>query len=180
MSGRDHHHRHRPFRRWKGLAAVAVLSFSVPWGAERTYEASLSWSQADALQAVASGLISVVDGDTIRVAPYGPTRLVGFNAAESRHSTARCPAELASGRTAKVRLAELLMSGTLNLNLVTCSCAPGTVGTWKCNFGRACGRLAVDGHDVGTILIAERLAAPYVCGPTRCPARRSTLWCGPV
>ena len=63
------------------------------------------------------------------------------------------------------------------LSLVECACAAGTQGTDRCNFGRSCGVLRVDGRDVGDILIAEGLAAPFQCGRTSCP-RLPRPWCG--
>ena len=38
------------------------------------------------------------------------------------------------------------------------ACVAGTEGTSACNYGRLCGRLPVQGRDVGTILISEGLA----------------------
>lgn len=57
------------------------------------------------------------------------------------------------------------------------SCKPGTEGTDKCNYGRSCGALKVDGKDVGQTLIAEGLAVPFVCGRNGCPPTPSP-WCG--
>lgn len=45
--------------------------------------------------------------------------------------------------------------------------APGTEGTMACNYARLCGRLAVDGADVGPLLIAQGLARPYRYTPSR-------------
>jgi len=50
------------------------------------------------------------------------------------------------------------ISDDVNLQLVDCSCRPGTEGTRWCNYGCACGYLTVDGHDVGDTLLAENLA----------------------
>jgi hypothetical protein len=44
------------------------------------------------------------------------------------------------------------------------------------NRGRTCGTLKAKGRDVGEILIAEKLAVPFVCGEYRCP-RTPRPWC---
>lgn len=120
--------------------------------------------------------IRVIDGDTIAISgERANTRLVGFNTPEL--SSAACSAEQALGRKATSRLTELINSASsLQFERVTCSCRPGTQGTKSCNYGRGCGTLRVDGHDVGRLLIAEGLAVRYICGPTRCPPRPGN-WC---
>jgi endonuclease YncB( thermonuclease family) len=118
------------------------------------------------------GQIEVVDGDTIRVA--GETfRLVGFDAPET--SRAQCPSERALGNRATLRLRQLVAGGGLDLERVACSCQPRTEGTPRCNYGRSCGVLRIRGRDVGELLIEEKLARPYTCGRTSCPAREA--WC---
>lgn len=125
-------------------------------------------------QTVPAGSIQVIDGDTIR--HKGVTvRLVGFNAPETGQRAA-CEAERTLGYQATRRLSELVRTGTLEFNFVACSCPPGTEGTQQCNFGRRCGTLKVNGRNVGAILIAERLAVPFRCGATRCPATPRP-WC---
>lgn len=59
---------------------------------------------------------------------------------------------------------------------VQCACRPGTEGTKKCNYGRSCGVLQIDGRDVGQILIGEGLAVPFECGETTCP-KTPRPWC---
>jgi endonuclease YncB( thermonuclease family) len=76
---------------------------------------------------------------------------------------------------ATFRLRQLLGSGGLDLELIRCSCRPGTEGTPKCNYGRACGVLTSAGTDVGEVMISEGLARRYVCSRTSCPGRES--WC---
>ncbi len=66
--------------------------------------------------------------------------------------------------------------GTARLTKVACACAPETEGTKKCNHGRYCGTLLVDGKDVGSILISKNLAVPFVCGKTSCPPTPRP-WC---
>jgi len=119
-----------------------------------------------------SGQVEVLDGDTIRVA--GETfRLVGFDAPETYR--AQCPSERELGNRATFRLRQLVADGGLDLERVPCSCPTGTEGTPRCNYGRSCGVLRARGQDVGTLLIAEGLARPYVCGRKSCPKREA--WC---
>jgi endonuclease YncB( thermonuclease family) len=119
---------------------------------------------------------SVTDGDTIRLntAAKG-TRLVGFNTPETFNPV--CERGYALGTQATQRLKELVASGNaIELELVACACRPGTQGTENCNYGRSCGILRVDGVDVATTLIAEGLAALFVCGGTSCPPTPRP-WC---
>jgi hypothetical protein len=62
-----------------------------------------------------------------------------------------------------------------DLTLIPCSCRPGTEGTPRCIYGRACGVFTAAGNDVGAILISEGLARSDVCGRTSCPLRKP--WC---
>jgi len=117
--------------------------------------------------------ISVTDGDTVRSGGYA-YRLVGFDAPESG-SLARCERERTLAAAATGRLKQLISNGATSLQRVACACRPGTEETQACNYGRRCGVLKVDGRDVGSILISEGLARPYICGATRCPRRQS--WC---
>ncbi len=88
---------------------------------------------------------------------------------------AACDRERDLAQRASARLKSLVAAGRLELRLVPCSCPPGTEGIRECNYGRACGVLTAGGRDVGTTLISEGLAKPYVCGTTSCPRRPS--WC---
>ena len=131
--------------------------------------------QSDQLNqtATSSGHIQVVDGDTVR--SYGRIfRLVGFNTPESGLN-AQCSRERALAAKATDRLEQLLTKGAANLQRVACACDPGTEGTNRCNHGRLCGELTVDGQDVGSILIAEGLAERFECWATSCPRRKD--WC---
>ena len=117
--------------------------------------------------------ISVIDGDTIRT--YGRIiRLIGFNAPETG-DRARCAREQETAARATAQLRSLVAGGGLELRLVRCACPPGTEGTSACNFGRSCGELRSYGRDIGAIMIAYRLAHPYVCGAHSCPPPQS--WC---
>src|SRR5262245_63675939 len=78
--------------------------------------------------------VEVLDGDTVRIA--GETfRLVGFDAPETYR--ARCPSERELGNRATFRLRQLRAGGGLDLERVACSCASGTEGTRRCNYGRS-------------------------------------------
>jgi endonuclease YncB( thermonuclease family) len=120
--------------------------------------------------------IRVIDGDTVAISGQrANVRLVGFNTPETRSPS--CSAELATGQRATARLKALVTEArSIEFKRVACACRPGTEGTNRCNFGRQCGTLLVDGTDVGNILISERLAVPYKCGATRCPPRPGN-WC---
>jgi micrococcal nuclease len=127
------------------------------------------------------------DGDTVIVGPGDEEhmrdqeyRLVDFDAPETAHG--KCPSEIEKGNRASARLIVLLDSGNLDLSEIECSCPPGTKPLTKaCNMGRRCGRLTVNGKDVGEVLIAEGLAVPYVCEPPPatkarpCPKQKN--WC---
>jgi endonuclease YncB( thermonuclease family) len=117
--------------------------------------------------------IEIIDGDTIRSGGY-VYRLVGFDTPETGRN-ARCAREQTLGTAATRRLTELVRGGGHVLARVPCACVAGTEGTSACNYGRLCGRLTVQGRDVGSILIGEGLARPYVCGGTSCPPRAG--WC---
>ena len=120
--------------------------------------------------------VRIIDGDTINVRGITPNvRLVGFNAPETWRPS--CAAERQVGERATVRLSQLVRNAaSIEFERVACSCRPGTEGTDRCNFGRLCGSLFVDGQDVGRTLIGEGLAVPYRCGRTSCPPRPQA-WC---
>lgn len=135
-----------------------------------------SASPAYASRSISTGQFTITEGDTIRLngEPRG-TRLVGFNAPETIEP--QCSEEEALGLRAKARLRQLLSaSAALELQRVPCSCAPNTEGTDQCNHGRSCASLKVDGTDVGQLLIAEGLAAPFACGKRSCPPTPRP-WC---
>ena len=110
---------------------------------------------------IAAERIRVLDGDTIEVQGQARTiRLVGFNAPET--SRAECDAERQLGNLAALRLRQLVAAGDLDLKFIACSCPPGTEGTRACNYGRGCAVLPSNGEDVGSILIREKLAVPFL------------------
>lgn len=120
--------------------------------------------------------VRVIDGDTVDIRGQDANvRLVGFNAPETWKPS--CSAEREVGQKATARLTALVKGAqSIEFRRVACSCRRGTEGTDQCNFGRQCGSLFVDGVDVGTTLIGERLAVPYRCGATSCPPRPQA-WC---
>jgi endonuclease YncB( thermonuclease family) len=123
---------------------------------------------------VASQDIYVLDGSTIDM--HGQrVRLMGFDTPEEGQR-AHCESErILAARTA-ARLRQIVRRGDrFDLEMVACPCPQGTEGTPRCNSGWPCGRLTVDGKDVGDMLIAENLAHAFVCGQNSCPQPRS--WC---
>lgn len=120
--------------------------------------------------------VRIIDGDTIAVSGLtANVRLVGFNTPETHR--AKCTAERSLGDKATARLRQLVSSvASVQVRRVACACKPGTEGTRRCNFGRFCGTLLVDGLDVGTTLIVEKLAVPFHCGKTSCP-KAPNDWC---
>jgi endonuclease YncB( thermonuclease family) len=153
--------------------AVAVIGFAATflnWQSRTGTQISAENSRGSTIQ---SGPIEVIDGDTVRFegAAY---RLVGFDTPE-RGDKARCDDERRRAEAATTRLRDLIGSGDARLVRVACACRPGQEGTRNCNYGRFCGSLSISGRDVGSILIGEGFAHPYICGATSCPPRRS--WC---
>lgn len=159
-----------------GAVAAAVIGFAATmtflnWqsgpGAEQTRVKILRPSPPQSAQ------IEVIDGDTVR--SNGVVyRVVGIDTPE-RGDKARCDDERRRAEAATKRLRALVASGDAHITRVVCACRPGEEGTRNCNYGRLCGSLSIGGQDVGSILIGEGLAHPYVCGATSCPQRRP--WC---
>jgi len=113
--------------------------------------------------------IIVVDGDTIDVRGER-FRLVGYDTPEISTPRRKVSAdERAVATIAKERFVELLNSGSLDLTEVRCACVESTIGTKRCNHGRKCGLLTLNGKNIGDTLIREGLAMPFVCSATRCP-----------
>jgi endonuclease YncB( thermonuclease family) len=124
---------------------------------------------------IASEQVRVMDGDTVRLYGKRPdVRLVGFNAPETRR--AKCEAERELGDRATRRVRELVRDKPLDFQRVACACPAGREGTRFCNYGRSCGTLRAEGHDIGDILIAEGLAVPFKCYATSCP-KTPRPWC---
>lgn len=100
-----------------------------------------------------------IDGDTIEIS--GETiRLLNIDTPEIRH--AQCDAERRLGLVAKQRMQALLNAGPLTISR-------GDGGRMTDKYGRTLAVVAVDGEDIGTILIAEGLARPW--------AGRRMPWC---
>ncbi|WP_349963474.1 thermonuclease family protein [Rhizobium sp. ZPR3] len=157
------------------LMAVLVNSvfyggISFLWPSSGSEHTSIELTSQFAIQS-----FSITDGDTIRMDDGTRVRLVGFNAPEVFHP--RCSREAVLGNKATERVKQLVASGSSTVTKVECSCKPGTEGTDRCNYGRSCGILKVDGKEVGQTLIAEGLAVSFVCGRTGCPSTPSP-WCG--
>ncbi|EJC75736.1 micrococcal nuclease-like nuclease [Rhizobium leguminosarum bv. trifolii WSM2012] len=151
------------------VAAVAVGQQAFEFGRGQ-FESAPTTTRASQSQE-----FTVTDGDTVHVGGEAAgTRLVGFNTPEK--FSPQCEYERQLGERASERLRELVTHGSARLKKVACACAPGTEGTKKCNHGRYCGTLLVDGKDVGRILIGEGLAVPFVCGRTSCPPTPRP-WC---
>jgi endonuclease YncB( thermonuclease family) len=166
-----------PFRRQskRQCASLAFAALIVAVFGFAATCAFVTWQSggADLNRSVPSDRIEVIDGDTVRFngAVY---RLVGIDTPE-RGDKARCDDERRSAEAATKRLRALVASGDAHLTRMVCACRPGQEGTQKCNYGRLCGSMSIGGRDVGSILISEGLAHPYVCGTTSCPQRRP--WC---
>ncbi|MFB9267506.1 thermonuclease family protein [Bradyrhizobium erythrophlei] len=155
------------------IAAFVVVYTFLDWRDQPKIPTVIQPSiQAPSIQAPQR--IEVVDGDTVRAGGYA-YRLVGFDTPE-KGNLARCDDERQLAYSATDRLRQLTVRGRPSLRRVPCAgCRSGDEGTQRCNYGRLCGILTVDGRDVGQILIGERLAHPYVCGPRGCPPKQS--WC---
>lgn len=174
--------RHTTSRRWSYreikwiviLVAIAVMGIGQLFKTGADWSGTPSQSTSSAQPSSSSQRFTVTDGDTIRMADGTSVRLVGFNTPEKFEPMCAREAEL--GNRASERLRHLVASGASTVTKVACACAPGTEGTDRCNFGRSCGILRVDGKDVGQTLISEGLAVSFQCGKTQCP-RLPRPWC---
>jgi len=118
--------------------------------------------------------IYVLDGNTIDM--HGQrVRLMGFDPPEEGQH-ARCAQERSLALRTAARLRQIIRrGGKFDLQIIACPCPAGTERTTQCYSGWPCGRLTVDGKDVGDMLVAENLAHTFVCGQYSCPTRVS--WC---
>ncbi|TCQ99019.1 thermonuclease family protein [Neorhizobium sp. JUb45] len=171
-----------PSRRWRyrEMKWAAILMMFIIMGVAQLFtgggtpSAVITEVNAPSPSSFRSQGFTVTDGDTIRMADGTPVRLVGFNTPEKFEPMCAREAEL--GNRASDRLRQLVVSGTSTVTKVACACALGTEGTSKCNFGRSCGILRVDGKDVAQTLIAEGLAVSFQCERTQCP-KMPRPWC---
>lgn len=108
--------------------------------------------------------VQVVDGDTLRIGAE-KIRIANIDAPETQK--AKCDAERRLGLVAKARLEMLLKSGTITIRRGDPQ--DGRMKDWR---GRTLGTLAVDGRDVGEVLISENLARPWT--------GRREPWCNPL
>jgi len=106
-------------------------------------------------KALDAALLAVVDGDSVTV-DGREWRLMGYDTPEIER--AKCEGERRVGVLAKRRL-EQLVGGAQRIALVN----SGERDRHK----RPLGRMAVDGRDVGDILVEELYARPYNGGPRR-------------
>jgi micrococcal nuclease len=158
------------------IVGLIVSFFSGRVGNIRSSSEASSVTDARSPTSKGSANFSITDGDTIRLNNGTRVRLVGFNTPEKFEPM--CSNEAKLGNRASDRLRELVgQAASTAVSLVACSCKPGTQGAKKCNYGRSCGKLELDGRDVGQILISEGLAVPFVCGATGCPPTPRP-WCG--
>lgn len=107
-------------------------------------------------------IVRVVDGDTIRVACGAggtvPVRLAGLDTPETFRP--QCASERARGRAASLHLTALVaQADRVDLQL-----------QGRDKYGRALGRLTLDGRDVARHMIAEGHARAYTGG-------RRQSWC---
>ncbi|WP_282153965.1 thermonuclease family protein [Ruegeria atlantica] len=179
---RNRFYRPRLKKKLKGFLMLVLAGFALV-GLLTNERQSSSWPDSkNGVSEIYQKLVSarnirVIDGDTVKISGESRSiRLVGFNTPETM--SAQCSRERELGNQASRRLNEMLSSASeIEFQRVRCACQPGTEGTQACNFGRLCGRLFVDGKDVGSKLISERLAVRYICGATGCPPRPGN-WCG--
>lgn len=118
--------------------------------------------------------ITILDGDTVTLpceAAKGiypgcaeRLRLVGIDAPETG-SRARCDAEAAAGLAARAALADLIRGHAIEITR-----------TGRDRYGRTLARLAANGTDVDTAMLATGLAIPYTPGRPAWAAR-CRHWC---
>lgn len=156
--------RFRPWKRRRRMPRGALLPATLLvllglWLINRD-TLNTSWLRfpAQTIEQVDPRLLSVVDGDTVRLAG-AMIRLTGFDAPETYR--ARCDAELAKGEAATVRLRQLIDRATA---------AELAYLPRHDDYGRDLARLTLDGRNVAETMIRESLARPYSGG------QRSS-WC---
>jgi endonuclease YncB( thermonuclease family) len=170
--------RYVPFPRrrkpiWRAVTRYQAIKMAIPLAILSLLLVAAVIDQYSRDAAPTQQYIEIIDGDTVR-SGGNLYRLIGFDTPESG-TNARCERERALADRATKRLRQLLASGEPNLQRLSCACPWGTEGTQECNYSRRCGRLTVDGNDVGVILIREGLARPRHCLQHSCQPRPD--WC---
>ncbi|CAK7262074.1 Thermonuclease family protein (plasmid) [Shinella sp. WSC3-e] len=157
------------------IGGLLIISQGFPWTSWSTEAVATTRTGTTTKAQGTHRSFSVIDGDTLRLSDGSRMRLVGFNTPESGDRAA-CEREAELSARASARLQQLVTASRTGVTQVACACPPGTEGTSKCNHGRSCGRLTVDGRDAGQILVAEGLAVPFTCSGERCPPTPRP-WC---
>ncbi|WP_187430166.1 hypothetical protein ROLI_046360 (plasmid) [Roseobacter fucihabitans] len=138
------------------LLPVALLVLLGLWLYDPdTFTQATARVQTSTVESVNPSRMTVIDGDTVRLASE-TIRLVGFDTPETYR--AQCAAERARGDAATQRLRELL---------VQASSARLAYLPRRDQYGRDLARLMLDGRDVADIMIAEGLARLYSGGQRR-------------
>ena len=111
-----------------------------------------SQAEQSAVDSVIPSQLTVVDGDTVRLAGQA-IRLIGFDTPETYR--AGCASERRLGDAATDRLRDLLARATS---------AQLAYLPRRDQYGRELARLMVDGRDVADIMVGEGLARRYTGG----------------
>lgn len=123
-----------------------------------TLTQAIARTEQPAVDSVIPSQLTVVDGDTVRLAGQA-IRLIGFDTPETYR--AQCAAERDLGEAATDRLRDLLAQA---------SSAQLTYRPRRDQYGRELARLMLDGRDVADIMVWEGLARRYAGGQRQ-------LWC---
>ena len=141
---------------WLGAILIGLVG-AFAWNAyDRSDPAQAATLMAAAGERVTFGLCEwgggtdcVVDGDTIYL-HHVKIRIAGIDAPETHEF--KCPAEKALGDRATRRLRQLVNSGGVSLS---------SIDRDEDVYGRKLRNVAVNGRDVGDVLVSEGLARPY-------------------
>ena len=114
--------------------------------------------EQSAIERVIPSNLTVVDGDTVRLAGQA-IRLIGFDTPETYR--AQCAAKQDLGEAATDRLRDLLAQA---------STAQLSYRPRRDQYGRELARLMLDGQDVADIMVREGFARRYAGGQRQ-------LWC---
>ena len=139
-----------------GTFAGVALHYWPSGEARLAFASSSATSVHFSICSAGGGANCVIDGDTIRWNGE-KVRLVGFNTPEI--SEPQCAAEATKGKKAKLRLQQLLNSGSVSFS--------ATAERDRDRYGRLLREVRVDGRDVAEVLISEGLAEPYSGGQKR-------------